>query len=223
MIMTIVRMTDLLLSTLSLCTGISFYRPSNHPAGQKKEAKSTLNVIHDTWSFNNHNTNLGHVGKAILSSANLCDNSLLSEAISGYRIEQIFTTNDTQVSLWKTETDVKYWDTTCKKIDFIVCFTTSTLKSRVAIETKRISTFNNKVILTQEIVNSILDNASAKARAGSKYVCTPDRWAISILHLLITEADTIEMINVWIRENNIDAPFISIVITLITGQVNFVF
>ena len=173
---------------------------------------------------NSHNINLGQVGKAILTQPNLCDKSLMSEAVSGFRIEQLFTNAETQVNLWKTETDVKYWDSTCKKIDFIVTFTVAKTQSRVAIETKRISTFRNKVIVNQEIVNSILDNAFAKATDGLKYVCTPDRWSFCILHLLITEATTMELIDNWIKEKSqSNMPFNSIVITLVQGFIDSIF
>lgn len=176
--------------------------------------------MHDTW---NSCDDLNNVGKSILSSDNLCDRSLHSEAVSGSRIATIFSTDETKVSLWKTETDVKYWSTQCKKIDFIVGFTIyNNIMIKVAVETKRISTFNNKVVLSDGVVDSILDNALAKARDGLTYVCSVDRWSFCILHLLITDVSTIDQVDKWIAKTD-NIPFTSIVITFVTGNVDLIF
>ena len=181
-------------------------------------------VINDTFTINSTNItslDLDSVGTCILNKPNFCDGSLNSEAVSGSRISAVFTNDSTTVTLLKTETDVKFWRKS-KKIDFIVGLVNNDKITKVAVETKRISSFGGKAAINNKIVNDILNNAFSKAIDAFSSVCTGDLWDFCVLSLLIDDALIIDLINDWINKTN-NIPFRTIVITLVTGNSDLIF
>jgi len=162
------------------------------------------------------------IGQKILSSDNLCDGSLKSEAVSGDSVADVLMNLGLNVTLFRTETDVNYFFSNTKKIDYILHLRKGDTVCKAAVETKRMSDFGGKFDLNDESIDKILNNANSKAEVSYRAVCDSDLWDIAILNLLVTDASVIDKVYDWVKKVD-DCQFSLIVFTIVKGNTELIF
>ena len=149
---------------------------------------AVLKVVNDISGVvvtSHSDVTLNTSGMKLLSSVNLCDSSLHSEAVSCTIITDLFP----DCTLYKGEVDIQYF-CQCKKTDYIVVMD----GMKVAVEVKRVSSFGGYNFINQAYVDGILTNAAEKAQQSNKYVMDCDAWSAQILSILADDVSVIDLV-----------------------------
>jgi len=167
---------------------------------------------------------LNKVAKKLLTSSNLSESSLLSEVFSGEVIANKFVNMGYKVKLDETETEIKYIYP-CKKTDYTILLQKSKNKIKMAIEVKRLSSFNKRNTIDKDYIDRILTKANKGAIESNKWVTPLHRWDTQILHIITNISDinlVLSYINEWKRQIP-ECGFSLIIITSITGNSSIIF
>ncbi|QKF94861.1 hypothetical protein QKU48_gp1403 [Fadolivirus algeromassiliense] len=154
-----------------------------------------------------------------MSTDNLCDGSLFSEAVSCHILTNMLNGMNQSVDLFKGETAIRYHAFGSKRTDFILSINN---EIRVAVEVKRVDSFNGMNQINQTFVNSILDNANEKSLQSNVNVLDCDAWDTQILHILTSSSEIMPFISNWF--NSVDVcGFSWVFVTVIGGSNNKIF
>jgi len=211
-----------------------FYKTTNHVL--ETISKTFVHTLKYTIQNSKHirDLDLNLTANQILNSTNLSESSLNSEVISAHVISNMIEgmhinkeKEKAAVSLYKSETDIVYNFGNCKKTDYVLNVSSSSIDNtkdnknvRIAVEVKRCLDFAYSKMTTEHICN-ILDKANTGAIESNRGVSSMDKWDCQILNILTTNKDLEQIINKWIISKT-KFGFAAIVITLVDGNVDLI-
>lgn len=168
--------------------------------------------------------NFHKVGHSVAASSGFSISSIFSESYSAHRvvscIESFF--GKSIVGSVYTEGEIFY---KCKSqiVDVLFEFSESVYGvNKLAVETKRISSFGGFNEITEEYVRRILDKANKGAIESNHCVSDHSRWDTQILHLLTDNESVPKLVTSWADETK-DTGFSAVFITLVSGNTGFLF
>jgi hypothetical protein len=160
---------------------------------------------------------------SMIGQQHYSDSSLLSELVSSYIISKKFKAFGYDVSFDKAEGEIIY-NCQCKRTDYTLQFKDKDSKYRLAVEVKRISTYNNKIIVNRDYISKVINKANIGAIESNRNVSNLNQWDFQILHI-ITNIDPnmiFNYINDW-KDNINCLGFAMIVISYIDGNCDIIF
>jgi len=209
---------------LKIISTVPLNPPSVYTMGYPSSTVNNIIIHKNTASIKNFGLN--KVGKKLMNSDSLCDNSKMSEVYSGNLMHDIFAKSGYDSTLYKAESEIKYSYNFTKKTDYILRLSQKDNLQydeicKIAVEVKRIHNYNNKIV-NDNYITTILNKANIGAIESNKYVSSINKWDTQYLHVLTSCDNVYNCVIDWAFGTEY-CGFSQIYVTVIVDDNNIIF